>query len=106
MEIEKYYKSVGVDIKLDPNMKVPCSVRFIAKAFLMTMQFQIVIDNLYESFLLSTCVVMLQIIHGKESCVKHGITFFIEAYKRALPVYIPVYLIPALIVHRQDLLKK
>lgn len=27
--IEKYYKSVGVDIKLDPNMKVPCTVRFI-----------------------------------------------------------------------------
>lgn len=25
--IEKYYKSVGVDIKLDPAMKVPCSVR-------------------------------------------------------------------------------
>ena len=24
--IEKYYKSVGVDIKLNPNMKVPCSV--------------------------------------------------------------------------------
>ena len=24
--IEKYYKSVGVDIKLDPDMKVPCSV--------------------------------------------------------------------------------
>jgi hypothetical protein len=24
--IEKYYKSVGVDIKLDPNMEVPCSV--------------------------------------------------------------------------------
>jgi hypothetical protein len=24
--IEKYYKSVGVDLKLDPNMKVPCSV--------------------------------------------------------------------------------
>lgn len=24
--IEKYYKSVGTDIKLDPNMKVPCSV--------------------------------------------------------------------------------
>ncbi|ESQ38870.1 hypothetical protein EUTSA_v10001817mg [Eutrema salsugineum] len=69
--IEKYYKSVGVDIKLDPNMKVPCSI-----------------------------------IHGKESCTKHGITFFLQAYKRALPVYVPVYLIPALIVHRQDLLKK
>lgn len=26
LEVEKYYKSVGVDIKLDPNMKVPCSV--------------------------------------------------------------------------------
>ena len=24
--VEKYYKSVGVDIKLDPDMKVPCSV--------------------------------------------------------------------------------
>jgi hypothetical protein len=24
--IEKYYKSVGVDLKLDPNMKVPCLV--------------------------------------------------------------------------------
>jgi hypothetical protein len=48
----------------------------------------------------------LQIIHGNESCVKHGVTFFLQAYKRALPVYVPVYLIPALIVHRQDLLKK
>ncbi|CAN8314237.1 unnamed protein product [Cochlearia groenlandica] len=69
--IEKHYKSVGVHIKLDPNMKVPCSI-----------------------------------IHGKESCTKHSIIFFFQAYKRALPVYIPVYLIPALIVHRQDLLKK
>ncbi|CAA0266245.1 unnamed protein product [Arabidopsis thaliana] len=69
--IEKYYKSVGVDIKLDPTMKVPCTI-----------------------------------IHGNESCVKHGVTFFLQAYKRALPVYVPVYLIPALIVHRQDLLKK
>lgn len=24
--IEKYYKSTGVDIKLDPDMKIPCSV--------------------------------------------------------------------------------
>lgn len=27
--IEKYYKSNGVNIKLDPNMKVPCSVCII-----------------------------------------------------------------------------
>ncbi len=33
-------------------------------------------------------------------------SFFIQAYKRALPVYLPVYLIPALIVHRQGLLKR
>ncbi|WZZ15741.1 hypothetical protein YC2023_108830 [Brassica napus] len=69
--IEKHYKSVGVDIKLDPNMRIPCSM-----------------------------------IHGGESCTKHGLTFFLQAYMRALPVYVPVYLIPALIVHRQDLLKK
>ncbi|KAL0696338.1 hypothetical protein Bca4012_063518 [Brassica carinata] len=69
--IEKYYKSVGVDIKLDPSMKIPCSM-----------------------------------IHGGESCTKHGLTFFLQAYRRALPVYVPVYLIPALIVHRQDLLRK
>ena len=28
--IEKHYKSIGVDIKLDPNMKVPCSVSIIS----------------------------------------------------------------------------
>lgn len=31
--IEKYYKSVGVDIKLDPNTKVPCSVGYIVFFF-------------------------------------------------------------------------
>ncbi|KAK9270267.1 hypothetical protein L1049_025844 [Liquidambar formosana] len=69
--IEKYYKAMGVDIKLDPEMKVPCSI-----------------------------------IHGHQSCSAHIVSFLIEAYKRALPVYLPVYLIPALIVHRQDLLKR
>ncbi|XP_022773147.1 transmembrane protein 135 homolog isoform X2 [Durio zibethinus] len=70
-EIEKFYKATGVDIKLDPNMKVPCTM-----------------------------------IHGNQSCRAHVVTFFIEAYKRALPVYLPVYLIPTLIVHRQGLLKR
>ncbi|XP_058096810.1 uncharacterized protein LOC131242280 isoform X1 [Magnolia sinica] len=69
--IEKYYKSVGIDIKLDPKMKVPCSM-----------------------------------VHGHQSCTRHVISFLIQAYGRALPVYLPVYLIPALIVHRQDLLKR
>uniref|UniRef100_M8CC92 Transmembrane protein 135 N-terminal domain-containing protein n=1 Tax=Aegilops tauschii TaxID=37682 RepID=M8CC92_AEGTA len=69
--IEKYYKSVGVDIKLDPDMKVPCSI-----------------------------------VHGNQSCAGHFISFLLQAYGRAVPVYIPVYLVPALVVHRQDLMKR
>ncbi|KAM0936116.1 putative transmembrane protein [Dioscorea sansibarensis] len=69
--VEKYYKSVGVDIKLDSNMKVPCSI-----------------------------------VHGNQSCSGHVLSFLLQAYGRALPVYLPVYLIPALIVHRQGLLKR
>ncbi|XWS15001.1 hypothetical protein CRYUN_Cryun35bG0057000 [Craigia yunnanensis] len=68
--IEKLYNATGVEVKLDPNMKTPCSM-----------------------------------IHGNESCSEHVVSFLIEAYKRALPVYLPVYLIPALIVHRKGLLK-
>lgn len=48
----------------------------------------------------------MQIVHGNQSCGAHFISFLIQAYKRALPVYLPVYLIPALIVHRQGLLKR
>ncbi|OIT08436.1 PREDICTED: uncharacterized protein LOC109229764 [Nicotiana attenuata] len=69
--IETHYKSNGVDIKLDPQMKVPCSI-----------------------------------VHENQGCGAHFISFLIQAYKRALPVYLPVYLVPALIVHRQGLLKR
>ncbi|GAB4861219.1 hypothetical protein Ancab_036377 [Ancistrocladus abbreviatus] len=68
--IEKYYKALGDNIKLDPDMKIPCSI-----------------------------------VHGNQPCGVHFISFFIQAYKRALPVYLPVYLVPALIVHRLGLLK-
>ncbi|KAG4957019.1 hypothetical protein JHK85_043399 [Glycine max] len=68
--IEKYYKTMGVNVKLDPNMKVPCSI-----------------------------------VHGNQSCSGHILSFLVQAYQRALPVYLPVYLIPALIVHRKGLLK-
>ncbi|XP_028550151.1 uncharacterized protein LOC110097975 isoform X2 [Dendrobium catenatum] len=70
-EVEKHYKYMGVDLKLDPSMKVPCSI-----------------------------------IHGNQTCSGHFFSFLIQAYGRALPVYAPVYLIPALIVHRQDLVKR
>ncbi|KAI4307390.1 hypothetical protein L6164_030588 [Bauhinia variegata] len=69
--IEKYYKTRGVNVTLDPNMKVPCSI-----------------------------------VHGNQSCTRHVVSFLLQAYKRAFPVYLPVYLIPALIVHRQGLLKR
>ncbi|POO03979.1 Transmembrane protein [Trema orientale] len=69
--VEKYYRTVGMDVKLDPDMKVPCSI-----------------------------------VHGNQSCGSHVLSFLIQAYKRALPVYLPVYLIPALIVHRKGLLKR
>ncbi|KAG6598684.1 hypothetical protein SDJN03_08462, partial [Cucurbita argyrosperma subsp. sororia] len=46
------------------------------------------------------------IIHGNQSCGGHFLSFIIEGYKRALPVYLPVYLIPALIVHRQGLMNR
>ncbi|KAM4075135.1 hypothetical protein ACB094_10G146100 [Castanea mollissima] len=70
-EIEKYYKALGTSIKLDPEMKVPCSI-----------------------------------IHGNQSCSGHFLSFLLQAYKRALPVYLPVYLMPALIVHRKGVLKR
>ena len=46
------------------------------------------------------------IVHGNQSCGGHVISFLGQAYKRALPVYFPVYLIPALIVHRKGLLQR
>ncbi|CAA2955741.1 Hypothetical predicted protein [Olea europaea subsp. europaea] len=39
------------------------------------------------------------IIHGNQACGTHFLSFLLQAYKRAFPVY----LIPALIVHRQGL---
>ncbi|KAK7328667.1 hypothetical protein VNO77_22782 [Canavalia gladiata] len=70
-EIEKHYQTMGVDVKLNPNMKVPCSI-----------------------------------VHGNQSCCGHVLSFLLQGYKRALPVYLPVYLIPALIVHRKGLMKR
>ncbi|XP_028760341.1 transmembrane protein 135 homolog isoform X1 [Neltuma alba] len=68
--IEKHYRAMGVEMQLDPDMKIPCSI-----------------------------------VHGNQSCGEHVLSFLLQAYKRALPVYLPVYLIPALLVHRQGLLK-
>lgn len=69
--IETYYKTVGVELKLDPKMKVPCSI-----------------------------------LHGNQSCVGHFSSFLLQAYGRALPVYIPVYLIPALAIHQTHLVRR
>eukprot|EP00249_Psilotum_nudum_P010784 c22767_g1_i1 orf=1055-1951(+) len=50
--------------------------------------------------------ILCKIIHGNDGCISHFFRFLAEAYIRALEVYIPVYLIPAIIVHRQALLQK
>ncbi|KAL4335176.1 hypothetical protein GQ457_07G023600 [Hibiscus cannabinus] len=92
--IEKLYKATGVEVKLDPNMKIPCSDHILNKT------------NKVRCFFFHSGELSLQMIHGNKSCGVHAVTFFIEAYKRALPVYLPVYLIPALIVHRQGLFKR
>jgi hypothetical protein len=70
-----------------------------------------VVENHYKKMgdfinLDSKMKVPCSIIHGSEACGSHGLSFLIQAYKRALPVYLPVYLIPALIVHRQGLKKR
>ncbi|KAJ7959008.1 Transmembrane protein [Quillaja saponaria] len=69
--IENYYNAMGVNVNLDPQMKIPCSI-----------------------------------VHGNQSCGAHVLSFLYQAYKRALPVYLPVYLIPALLVHRKGLLER
>jgi len=66
--IEEYYKSNGVDLKLDPNMSIPCTM-----------------------------------LHGNQGCMSHFFSFLGPAYLRSLPVYLPVYFVPALLVHRQGL---
>lgn len=40
-----------------------------------------------------------------QDCWSHAAGLVPQAYVRALSVYLPVYLLPALLVHRQQLLK-
>eukprot|EP00897_Mesotaenium_endlicherianum_P004977 jgi/Mesen1/4507/ME000023S03882 len=43
-------------------------------------------------------------LHPGQACLPHFLSFLGGAYLRALPVYLPVYVIPALLVHRRALL--
>ncbi|KAI7842218.1 hypothetical protein COHA_004131 [Chlorella ohadii] len=45
-----------------------------------------------------------QLVHPGQTCSQHALEFFPGAYLRALPVYFPVYVIPAILVHRKKLL--
>ncbi|PRW57029.1 hypothetical protein C2E21_4128 [Chlorella sorokiniana] len=45
-----------------------------------------------------------QLVHPGQTCSQHALEFFPPAYLRALPVYFPVYVIPAILVHRKKLL--
>ncbi|CAL5223327.1 g5824 [Coccomyxa viridis] len=44
--------------------------------------------------------------HEGETCTYSAFKFFPGAYLRALPVYLPVYVLPAILVHRKALLEK
>lgn len=143
--IEEHYKSTGVDIQLDPDMSIPCSVRCSSGmmcmcvcrrenlrsehilTFLVTMSlaplhywvpFDLSVGRLWKQrilhvhgywnyrvlmFLYNFFVVVGQMIHGTQGCVPHFFSFLGHAYLRSLPVYIPVYLVPALLVHRKGL---
>lgn len=59
--------------------------------------------TVYES---QKVAIPCEILHPGKSCGYHSITFFPAAYLRALPVYLPVYIIPASLVHRHKLLAK
>ncbi|KAL4452113.1 hypothetical protein ABPG75_007775 [Micractinium tetrahymenae] len=44
-------------------------------------------------------------LHPGQACTQHTASFFPGAYLRALPVYFPVYVVPAILVHRKRLLQ-
>ena len=45
-----------------------------------------------------------EFLHPGQSCSRHTLGFLPAGYLRAIPVYVPVYIIPALLVHRRKLL--
>eukprot|EP00873_Tetraselmis_striata_P041904 jgi/Tetstr1/462168/TSEL_007233.t1 len=47
-----------------------------------------------------------QFVHPGASCSGHAVTQLPANFRRALSVYIPVYVIPALLVHRHNVLKQ
>ena len=42
-------------------------------------------------------------LHEGHGCNSHLLAFLPQAYARALPVYLPVYILPAILVHRAKL---
>ena len=45
-------------------------------------------------------------LHPGQSCGSHFACFLPAAYLRALPVYVPIYVVPAILVHRDKFLKR
>jgi hypothetical protein len=44
--------------------------------------------------------------HPGQTCAQHAVSILPLNYERALRVYLPVYVLPMLLVHRQQLLKQ
>ena len=49
---------------------------------------------------------MCECLHPETGCAEQSLRFFIEGLRRALPVYVPVYLVPMLLFRRRDLLRQ
>lgn len=62
-EIEKYYKALGTSIKLDPEMKVPCSV--CIPVFIVLLFYQVIILHLVHRY-------AIQFINQSNKVIKLG----------------------------------
>ncbi|KAG6551942.1 hypothetical protein Mapa_006559 [Marchantia paleacea] len=60
-------------------------------------------DNGTEVQLSPDMKIPCRIVHGDQGCVPHFFSFLGSSYLRSLPVYSPVYFVPAILVHRQGL---
>ncbi|PTQ34264.1 hypothetical protein MARPO_0082s0089 [Marchantia polymorpha] len=60
-------------------------------------------DNGTEVQLSPDMKIPCRIVHGDQGCVPHFFSFLGASYLRSLPVYSPVYFVPAILVHRQGL---
>ncbi|KAL2642605.1 hypothetical protein R1flu_010192 [Riccia fluitans] len=94
-------KHGGKDKRILDVIRIFCQGKGFADHVKVVNQFH---EDSGSNFQLSPHVkIPCSIIHGDQGCVPHFISFLRSAYLRSLPVYLPVYFVPAILVHRQGL---